>query len=59
MELTKAFDSTEYDEALASWTWLDLTGKRPLFTSLFGDVFFDANDGCWLLDVVSGAFART
>jgi hypothetical protein len=59
MDLTKSFDKNDYDEALTSWQWLDLAGKRPLFTSLFGDVFLEANDGCWLLDVVSGKYGRT
>jgi hypothetical protein len=59
MELIKTFSAGEYIEALDSWSWVDLAGKTPLFASLFGDVFFESADGCWLLDVVSGAFERT
>lgn len=38
MELTKQFSEPQYARALESWTWLDLDGKAPRFTSLFGDV---------------------
>jgi hypothetical protein len=39
VELIKRFTTEQYDRALESWQWLDLTGKSPLFTSLFGDVY--------------------
>ncbi|MBB2948443.1 hypothetical protein FB565_008226 [Actinoplanes lutulentus] len=47
MELTKTFTEEQYAAALASWSWLDLHGKTPRFTSLFGDVFLEAEDGTW------------
>jgi hypothetical protein len=34
-----------YADALESWTFLDLAGKRPLFMSPFGDVFFQTDSG--------------
>jgi hypothetical protein len=58
MELTKQFTNDQYDEALESWQWLDLRDKAPLFTSLFGDVFFEAADGCWYLDSLGGKLTR-
>ncbi|MCM0673191.1 hypothetical protein NCC78_00370 [Micromonospora phytophila] len=45
MELTKQFSEQQYARALESWTWLDLDGKAPRFTSLFGDVFLESADG--------------
>lgn len=38
-----------------SWSWIDLSGKTPLFASLFGGVFIEDQRGCWLLDAVSGS----
>ena len=58
VQLTKTFSADQYTRALESWTWLDFTGKTPLFASLFGDVFFEAGDGCWHLDTLDGEFAR-
>src|SRR5206468_3529367 len=52
VELIKRFTSDQYEQALESWQWLDLAGKTPMFTSLFGDVFFSSGDGCWFLDSV-------
>ncbi|WP_433650977.1 hypothetical protein ACQP2C_32125 [Micromonospora zamorensis] len=46
MELTKQFSEQQYARALESWAWLDLAGKAPRFTSLFGDVFLESADGC-------------
>ena len=40
---------------------MDLAGlhwQDALFASLFGDVFFEAADGCWHLDTLNGEFAR-
>lgn len=56
MELTKEFSPEQYEFALDSWTFLDFTGLTPHFTSLFGDVFFQAPDGSWwYLDMVGGS----
>ena len=59
MELTKTFTLEQYARALESWHWLDpLDGKTPRFTSLFGDVFFEAADGWWYLDTLGGELKR-
>ncbi len=59
MELTKQFDEQQYARALESWSWLDLDGKAPRFTSLFGDVFLEAADGAWwFLDTFEGQLVR-
>ena len=58
MELTKNFEDAQYSEALESWSGVDLSGKSPAFTSLFGDVFLSSEDGYWFLDVVTGKLAR-
>jgi hypothetical protein len=55
MELTKDFDPDHYGFALASWTFVDLTGLTPVFASLFGDVFLEAADhSWWYLDRTEG-----
>lgn len=55
MELTKEFSPEQYEFALESWTFLDFSGLTPRFTSLFGDVFFEAPDASWwYLDLVGG-----
>lgn len=55
MELTKEFSPEQYEFALESWTFLDFSGLTPHFTSLFGDVFFQAPDqSWWYLDLVGG-----
>ena len=59
MELTKQFSEPQYARALESWTWLDLDGKAPRFTSLFGDVFLESADGAWwFLDSFEGHLVR-
>jgi hypothetical protein len=47
VELTKQFSDSQYAVALESWSWLDLADKTPRFTSLFGDVFLEGEDGTW------------
>jgi hypothetical protein len=54
MQPLRRFPPAAYAQALESWTFLDLAGKRPLFTSPFGDVFLQADSGLWFLDVISG-----
>jgi hypothetical protein len=58
MELTRTFTDEQYAHALESWTFLDLDGKAPVFTSPFGDVFFQAADGFWYLDTLEGTLTR-
>src|SRR5690349_14299588 len=59
VELTKRFGDDEFARALESWAWLGLDGLAPRFTSLFGDVFFEAADGSWwLLDTFEGDLLR-
>ncbi|MFE3229451.1 hypothetical protein [Nocardia sp. NPDC059228] len=55
MELLRRFTSKQYRYALESWAWIGLEGKEPAFASLFGDIFFDSQDGIWVLDLVEGA----
>jgi hypothetical protein len=55
MELTKQFSDEQYAKALESWSWLDLQGKTPRFTSLFGNVFLEDQTGAWwFLDTFEG-----
>lgn len=55
MELTKEFTPEQYEFALESWSFLDFTGMTPQFTSLFGDLFFEAPDSTWwYLDLIDG-----
>ncbi|MBF9129190.1 hypothetical protein I0C86_09400 [Plantactinospora sp. S1510] len=59
MDLTKQFSEQRYARALESWTWLDLDGKAPRFTSLFGDVFLESADGAWwFLNTFEGHLVR-
>ena len=58
MELTRSFSADQFARALESWDWADIGGKQPLFTSPFGDVFFQAQDGFWFLDLLEGALTR-
>lgn len=57
--LTKSFSEADFDRALESWSWLDLQNKTPIFTSLFGDVFFASPDGFWFLDSLEGTLTRS
>lgn len=54
----KKFAREQYDQALESWSWLDLAGKTPRFTSLFGDVFLESADGWWFLDTMDGKLTQ-
>ncbi|MDI1463842.1 DUF1851 domain-containing protein [Catellatospora sp. KI3] len=54
MQLTKTFTEEQFARALESWAWLDLAGRKPVFTSLFGDVFLVGTDGVSYLDVIEG-----
>ncbi|GAB4588286.1 hypothetical protein Ntsu_61180 [Nocardia sp. IFM 10818] len=54
LDLIKTFTAEEYASGLESWAWLGLEGKTPMCSSLFGDVFFLADDGVWWLDTITG-----
>jgi hypothetical protein len=54
MEPIKRFSPDQYQQALASWSWLDLAGKTPRFASLFGDLFLESPEGWWYLDTIEG-----
>jgi hypothetical protein len=56
--LTKIFNDDQFERALESWQWLDLSRKKPVLASLFGDVFFAAQDGWWYLSVLDGSLSR-
>jgi hypothetical protein len=59
VELTKKFSDDQYAVALESWSWLDLRGKTPRFTSLFGDLFLEDDEGAWwFLDTFEGELVR-
>ena len=58
MQLTLTFTEEQYARALESWAWIGLEGKIPRFTSLFGDVFFEADDGWWFLSTLEGTLER-
>jgi len=58
MEPVRRFSAGQYAAALESWSWLDLSGKAALCTSPFGDVFLEASDGVWWLDVLEGTLTR-
>jgi hypothetical protein len=58
VNLTKTFDRAAYKGGLESWSWLDLAGKTPVFTSLFGDVVLESGDGYWFLDTIEGKLTR-
>ena len=55
MELTRSFTADQFARGRRkSWGTADIQGKQPLFTSPFGDVFFQAQDGFWFLDLLEG-----
>lgn len=58
MEPIRRFSADSYVAALESWSFLELSDKRPLFTSPFGDVFFQGPDGFWFLDLLAGELSR-
>lgn len=56
--MVRRFSAGRYIGALESWAFVDLSGKTPLFTSPFGDVFFQSADGFWWLDTLEGVLSR-
>jgi hypothetical protein len=57
MLLTKTFDAPTFARALDDWSWLDLSGKVPVLSSLFGDVFLQDSRGYWFLDTIAGSLS--
>ena len=55
MDLTRQFSQEQYARALEAWTWIDLSGKAPVFASPFGDVCLRDDAGFWWLDVLEGS----
>jgi hypothetical protein len=49
---TKIFSDDSFRRALEDSAWPPVAGKRPFLASLFGDVFLEAADGIWMLDVL-------
>jgi hypothetical protein len=58
MEPIKRFSPEQYEQALDSWSWLDLAGKTPQFASLFGDLFLESPEGWWYLDTIEGGLEQ-
>ncbi|WP_404384134.1 DUF1851 domain-containing protein [Knoellia locipacati] len=59
MELIRRFDAGLLAQGLEDWSWLpDLSGKAPVATSAFGDVFLEGDDGVWFLDTMEGRLTR-
>jgi hypothetical protein len=58
VDLTRSFSADQFGRALESWDWAGIQDKQPLFTSPFGDVFFQAPDGFWFLDLLEGTLTR-
>jgi hypothetical protein len=58
MELIRRFTREQYASALQEWAFLGLEGKQASFSSPFGDVFLEAADGWWFLDIMSGTLTR-
>jgi len=54
MELIKYFSNEQYQNALESWKWLPIAGKKPFLTNAFGSVFFISENGVEILDVLEG-----
>lgn len=58
VDLTRTFDREQFSRGLASWDWIGVGRRVPMYTSLFGDVFFESYDGYWWLDTVRGRLTR-
>lgn len=48
----------DIEDALEAWDWIDFSGKTPLITTCFGDVFFDSEEGMFFLDSIGGTLER-
>ena len=51
-------DIAEIKKGLEAWDWIDFSGKEPLITTCFGDVFFESNDGIYFLDTLEGSLEK-
>jgi hypothetical protein len=58
VEFIRRFEPDQYATALESWAFADLADKTPLFTSPFGDVFFQGSNGIWFLDTLEGKVSK-
>ncbi|HUP15920.1 MAG TPA: T6SS immunity protein Tdi1 domain-containing protein [Acidimicrobiia bacterium] len=58
MLLTRQFPAEHCERAMESWAWLAIADKTPVMSSLFGDLFFVAEDGYWFLDTIEGTLDR-
>jgi hypothetical protein len=58
VDLTHRVAADHYARGLETWHWLDFSGKTPVFASLFGDVFFESDNGYWFLDTVEGTLTK-
>jgi hypothetical protein len=58
VDLTRNFSPGQFTRALESWDWVGIGDKSPMFTSPFGDVFFQARDGLWWLDTLEATLTR-
>ena len=53
VDLTRSFSPEQFNRALESWDWIGIGDRRPVFTSPFGDVFFQTRHGFWWFDTLS------
>jgi Domain of unknown function (DUF1851) len=58
VDLTRNFSPEQFTRALESWDRVGIGDKSPMFTSPFGDVFFQARDGLWWLDTLEAMLTR-
>jgi hypothetical protein len=58
MNLTTSFAAGQFARGLESWGWIGAAGKVAVFVSVFGEVFFGADDGFWYLDMLEGSLTR-
>ncbi len=48
----------DIEDALEAWDWLDFSGKTPVITTCFGDVFFESDEGIYFLDSIGGSLDK-
>ncbi|WP_217906484.1 T6SS immunity protein Tdi1 domain-containing protein, partial [Vibrio sp. JPW-9-11-11] len=47
-------DAGDICKGLATWNWLDFSEKTFLVANLFGDMFFESNEGIYFFDMLEG-----
>ena len=47
-------DTSDICKGLATWNWLDFSEKTFLVANLFGDMFFESNEGIYFFDMLEG-----